>query len=104
MHPQVKKYVSFFFLLLFLFPIVEKGMHELEHKADLHCSAADKHFHPLVHSCAICQFTVIDLTDIPSAVFYFRIYTQPFLFQTAVERIDTIPAFQYIPARAPPVA
>jgi hypothetical protein len=104
MHQRIKKYLSFLFLLLFLFPMVEKGMHELEHKDDFRCSSTNKHFHNLEHNCSICDFTTIDSNNSASHKFELITPTQLFLFHPFVENISVEDAFQYLPARAPPIA
>ena len=57
MRKQVKSYLSVFFLLLFLFPLLEKGIHDFSHIGDTHCTSLDKHFHAPEHHCEICDFT-----------------------------------------------
>lgn len=104
MYPEFKKYLSILFLLIFLFPIVEKQIHEFEHRDDVHCSAADKHFHELEHSCSLCDQTIIDSTYPLATDFQLIISFQPFLFHPFVESIHAPDAFQYLPARAPPIA
>lgn len=84
--------------------MVEKGLHELEHKDDIHCTATDKHFHNLEHTCSICEFTTIDLTYPVAQNFVLIIPSQQFLFQPFVEGSNETNAFQHLPARAPPIA
>lgn len=104
MYPEFKKYVSILFLLIFLFPLVEKQIHEFEHKDDIHCSASDKHFHELEHNCSVCDHTLIDSTYSATTDYQLTLSFQPFSFRPFVESIHTPEAFQYLPARAPPVA
>jgi hypothetical protein len=100
---RIKKYLSLFFLLLFLFPMAEKGWHAFEHQADEHCEATDKHFHKQGHSCSLCDFTITD-SNYPAEKEYSLIITvQPFLFRSPAESVNTPSAFQSLPARAPPV-
>ncbi len=84
--------------------MAEKGIHNFEHKADVHCTATDKHFHQLEHTCSICEFTLTHATDPLVADFQFNISVQELLFYPFVESINVPEAFQYLPARAPPVA
>ena len=59
MKQSTKKYVGLFLLLIFLYPFVEKGIHDFEHRNDFHCSTkSEKHLHEIAHSCAVCDFTV----------------------------------------------
>jgi hypothetical protein len=104
MHSQFKKYLPLFFILLFLFPMVEKGMHDLEHGNDKHCRAKDKHFHELEHNCSVCDHTTVDLSSSLPADFVIIISAKQLLFCPFVESVNTPFAFQYLPARAPPLA
>lgn len=104
MHQQIKKYVSLFFLLTLFFPILEKAHHELEHKDDIHCTASDKHFHELEHNCSICEFTIINSIHPVKSDVQLYIATQHFSFLPFIETNNGIEAFQYLPARAPPIA
>ncbi len=59
MRSSIKRYLSIFFLFLFVFPYVQKGVHDLEHSSDIHC--ADKssaHFHETSHTCSLCDYTI----------------------------------------------
>ncbi len=55
---KLKSIFAIFTLLAFLFPTVEKGIHEFSHSSDVHCNSADKHFHASEHHCEICDFTI----------------------------------------------
>lgn len=104
MHKQVKKYLSFFFLFLLLFPIAEVGLHASEHQKDLHCTATEKHFHPLEHSCSICDFTITDSNSLPDTKVQFDLPSQDFTFLTLTESVTLTFLFSNLPARAPPTA
>ena len=104
MHQQLKKYISFFFLFLFLFPTIEKQLHAFEHREDVHCTAVNKHFHTQEHSCSICDFTITDSNASPDVDFQFIISAKHFSFQPFIESVNTPNAFQNLPSRAPPVA
>lgn len=103
MRQQLKKYGSFFLLLLFLFPLVEKQIHIYQHSDDERCLASEKHFHTQEHSCAICDYTLtspclitdIDAITIPS--------TQLVFLKQFREGLYVPAAFQDLPSRAPPV-
>ncbi len=61
---KLKSIFSLFTLLVFLFPLMEKEIHALEHADDIHCSSIDKHFHELEHNCELCDFTNV-ISDPP---------------------------------------
>ena len=55
----VRKLISVVFLVLFLFPAVQKELHTFSHKDDIACSARDtKHLHEQHHYCKYCDFSV----------------------------------------------
>ncbi|HET6228248.1 MAG TPA: hypothetical protein VFF27_18350 [Bacteroidia bacterium] len=103
MQQRLQKYGSLFLLLLFLFPLIEKGIHTFEHAGEERCVASDKHLHEQQHSCSICDFTLsnphfiadADVVIIPNV---HRIYFQPF-----TQSIHIPEAFQDLPSRAPPI-
>lgn len=47
---------SFLLLVLFLFPPVEKEIHDWQHANDFHCDADVAHLHPFEHTCSICDY------------------------------------------------
>lgn len=54
---------SFFLLtlILFLFPQVEKVLHEIEHINDFHCNEkSSTHLHELSHDCKLCEYNIKD--------------------------------------------
>lgn len=104
MHKRVKKYYAFFFLFLLLFPLVEKGIHALEHHNEIHCTITDKHFHEQEHECSICAFTITDSNGLPSNDLSFVIPSQNFSYQEFTQRISIPFAFSNLPSRAPPIA
>lgn len=54
---KLKAITALFFLFLFLFPQVEKGIHDLEHADDTHCTdVSEAHFHELSHLCSLCDY------------------------------------------------
>ncbi len=79
-------------------------MHAFEHRADLHCTATDKHFHTLEHSCSICDFTITDSNAAPETDVQFIISVHSFSHQSLIESVNTPTAFQDLPSRAPPIA
>ncbi len=102
MNQLLKKYGSFFLLLLFLFPLVEKQLHIYDHAADLHCNASDKHYHEMEHSCSICEFTIADSPPVPDTFLSIIIVEFPCYFQVLNELVKSSITFQDIPSRAPP--
>ncbi len=104
MHYQFKKYISLFFLSLFLFPLVEKEFHAIEHAYDVHCNATDKHFHELEHTCSICDYTITDSFSTPKNDIQFVISINHFEFVWDEVNIYSPSAFSDTPLRAPPVA
>lgn len=53
------KIASVCLLFLFLFPQVQKGLHDFSHRNDSHCAATtEQHLHSLEHVCFICDFSV----------------------------------------------
>ena len=103
MHKPIKKYFSLFFLFLFLFPLVEKEVHALQHNMDVHCTASDIHLHQLEHHCAICDFTVTDSNTPASSSYQLIIAVSQLAFKPFIASIYIPDAFQDLPSRAPPV-
>ncbi len=54
---KLKKLLSIFFLLAFVIPTFEKGIHAFEHEDDFHCVSSEFHFHSVEHHCQLCEFT-----------------------------------------------
>ena len=100
----LKKYISVFFLLLFLFPLIEKEAHAFEHITDTHCTANQKHFHSLEHHCILCDFISTDSNKPADAHYQFVRVAETFLFQSYTECVNIPDAFYNLPARAPPLA
>ena len=98
-----RKYVSISLLALFLFPIIEKEIHTLQHVDSFHCKASDKHFHELQHNCSICDF-IVPITTAPSQPNYdFNVYASSSqLFLSSEENLFSAPKY-FVSLRAPPV-
>ena len=62
---KLKFIIAIFTLLVFLFPLTEKGIHDFSHINAPHCTSSDKHFHSAEHHCEICDFTN-DFNGLPS--------------------------------------
>ena len=59
-----KKHLYLFLLCLFLFPFVEKGLHDFSHRNDFSCSVkTEKHIHNEEHNCFICDFNIPAATE-----------------------------------------
>jgi hypothetical protein len=55
---KVKSILAVFSLLVFLFPQVEKEIHNHEHSVNVRCTEHDiVHFHKAEHHCFLCDFT-----------------------------------------------
>jgi len=104
MQKQLKKYFSFLFLLLFLFPMVEKQLHAFEHRDEAHCSATDKHFHELEHSCSICDFTATDSGTGTENHFSFVIAETSYAYNPFTYYVNGGSPLIHLPSRAPPIA
>jgi len=105
MSVQLRKYATLFLLVLFAFPHVEKGIHDIAHAKDTHCSTKDsKHFHASEHHCSICDFT-ISLSTAPE---YFQkvsvnVYFESLVCCSHTDNFIVAPAF-YFSLRGPPSA
>jgi len=55
---KLKGIVAVFSLLVFLFPMVEKEIHNYDHAGIIHCTEHNVvHFHNVEHHCFLCDFT-----------------------------------------------
>jgi hypothetical protein len=55
----MRKVIPVFFLVLFLFPLVQQELHAFGHRNDVSCTAKDtKHLHEQHHYCKFCDFNV----------------------------------------------
>jgi len=55
---KLKSILAVFALLVFLFPQVEKEIHNHEHAVNVRCTEHDVvHFHNVEHHCFLCDFT-----------------------------------------------
>jgi len=55
---KLKSILALFALLVFLFPQVEKEIHNHEHAVNTRCTEHDiVHFHKVEHHCFLCDFT-----------------------------------------------
>jgi len=103
MNNALKKYCSILFLFLFLFPQVEKEIHAFEHLDDVHCTATDKHFHELEHTCSICDYTHSNSTESPQNNYKVILVENNYYYNLYTPSVNIPHSFQDIPTRAPPV-
>ncbi len=62
----VKRILAMFTLVVFLFPFVEKEVHQWVHPAPPHCQDHQSvHFHQVEHHCFLCDMT-IPLSPVPT--------------------------------------
>jgi hypothetical protein len=103
MQKKINKYFSVFFLILFLFSLVEKQAHAFQHQNDSHCLATDKHFHNVEHNCSICDFTSTDSNTSTENDFTFIISSSEFSYNAFQQNTNSLKSFHHLPSRAPPV-
>jgi hypothetical protein len=67
---RLKSILAFFTLLVFLFPQVEKEVHQYLHAVNVHCQEHDVvHFHNVEHHCFLCDFTSpVSPTPVPQKI------------------------------------
>ena len=100
----IKKIFALFALAAFLFPILEKEIHNFSHSEVMLCTHTDKHFHQEDHHCMLCDLTR-DVADKP--VFFnpdlliSSLCSLNFIF--TIDQIE-IQKTVYSPLRAPPIA
>ena len=84
-------------LLLFLFPQVQKGWHDFEHRHDSHCDAtAEVHLHQLEHVCSMCDFSIA--VGIENSITNYEIFLSALRFSFSNSFTKSIPlAFWHYP-------
>jgi hypothetical protein len=100
---SLRKHLSVALVLLFLFPFIEKEVHNYSLKDDFHCAEkTTKHLHTEEHNCFICDFT-IPFTDCPVISRYqIKILDFPLAYLVFNEReIISTPDY-FVSLRAPP--
>lgn len=56
---MLRLFFTYFTLLLFLFPMIEKGIHAFEHEEEEHCAEYEEtHLHEKHHECILCDYQV----------------------------------------------
>lgn len=53
---RLKSIFAIFTLAVFLFPLVESGIHDYKHRNDILCRATKQHLHTAQHRCILCDF------------------------------------------------
>ena len=97
-----RKYSALLLLALFVYPYIEKGIHDLEHADDFHCTSSTKHFHEGEHSCSICDYITPDSTE-PSALHFSLSATvfEELIISYTISGIISAPDY-FFSLRAPP--
>lgn len=99
---MLHKLITSFLLIAFLFPLLEKGFHALEHEEEEHCAAYEEtHLHEKHHDCQLCDYNLepaqkntIDFNIIPySKIVSFEFFNVSFFVETSI---------YYFSLRAPP--
>ncbi len=56
---MIRQFITYFTLLLFLFPMIEQGIHAFGHEEEEHCAEYEEtHLHEKHHDCKLCDFNV----------------------------------------------
>lgn len=99
----LKKYFSILFLVLFIFPGVQKALHAFEHQDEEHCTSTDKHFHELEHTCSVCDHTLPDTNPPTESLFSIVVSEFSVCYNSSSQNIHIPDAFTDLPSRAPPI-
>lgn len=101
----IKKYFSLFFLLLFLFPQVEKGIHDFTHGTGSHCKELSLHFCEKEHSCTLCDYQITPaIKSIVPFSTSFPIVEKEITFIIPITIFLSQELKYNLPSRAPPIA
>jgi hypothetical protein len=71
----IRKYISLFVLLLVLFPIGEKAMHDVEHFNEDHCEIKETHYCKLEHDCPICDYIFSFPSSLPKQLYQVSLFS-----------------------------
>jgi accessory gene regulator protein AgrB len=99
---RIKINVSAFFLFLFLFSTIEKGIHIHHSFGELHCYASGQHFQTEKHHCLICDFLSTFSNSTIPANYSNLVPESYFLLLPIIENIYFHDAFLNLSSRAPP--
>lgn len=99
-----RKYCSLLLLFLFLFPQIEKGIHDWHHQQDEHCTVKDEtHFHKEQHSCVLCDYEApVSNEVIETFITVHLTVNSTYYVPYSEQGTHLTPAYQ-LPPRAPPV-
>jgi hypothetical protein len=100
---KLRSYISLLFLLLLLFPVVEKVQHELEHSKEQHCGFKDTHYCEVEHTCVVCDYVFSAASEPPvnhSQLAFFSPYTKNI--QTGLVFNLLVPKKYTLSLRGPP--
>ena len=100
----LRKYISVSFLALFLFPLLEKEVHALEHADIFRCKASDQHFHELHPTCSVCDFIVPAATEPSRQDYDFSLCVSSSLLFCCNESTAGSAVKYFVSLRAPPAA
>ncbi len=89
-------------LFLFLYPQVQKGMHDFGHQNDFHCSSTAAHFHQAEHDCSLCDFNILPGTNVDQSTPSIQPGTSRFLYFPPVVSFLFSSFLQLTGSRAPP--
>lgn len=101
---HLKNYFSIVLLLIFLFPIIEKDVHDIEHKNDFHCGAVEKHFHSAEHHCPICNFIFTSSEGPAKAETKIIVFCASFSYAASINSVYELNRIDNSGSRAPPTA
>lgn len=104
MQNPLKKYYSLVLLFLYLFPQVEKGIHNLYHERNAACDTKNNEisFNAKQHSCFICDSNLADIHGLAGEIVTVHIKRCPTSYIFYSHQIS-VSHFDYqLPARAPP--
>src|SRR3972149_5576669 len=99
-----KKYLSLFFFSLFLFPYMQKEIHDLERPSAIHCTdKSSAHLHELSHTCSLCDYNIgKTITPVDPSEFGLVQVSSSFLF-SEIEATSFESVKYLFLLRAPPV-
>lgn len=65
---KVRSYISMLMLALLLLPMVQKGIHDLEHLEHEICAAEEVHFCKTEHTCNICDYVFSSVNSLDKPI------------------------------------
>lgn len=99
----LKKYLSYFFLALLLFPVLEKTNHELAHLKEKHCSTQGLHFCNIENTCEVCDYVFSNSNTPPTQQNHLNVILIQTQYQYSNFSSNEIKSTQYtLSLRGPP--